>query len=102
MQMGTGRKMVEALERRYILSSALAYKGCMGQFLVAIEEMSELQKELCKVFRSKTNIEAIEEEIADVQIMLWQLEMVFGEDRIEKHVNDKLLRIETRIKEGTL
>lgn len=102
MQMETGGKLVEALETRYILNKALSYKGCMNQFLVAIEEMSELQKELCKIFRSRTDIGAIEEEIADVQIMLWQLEMVFGEERITEHIKKKLLRIETRVEEGTL
>ena len=96
------REMVKDLETRYVLYEALSYKGCMDQFMVAIEEMAELQKELCKTFRSKANINAIEEEIADVQIMLWQLEMVFGEDRISEHIKEKVDRIEKRIKEGTL
>ena len=43
------------------------------QIIVAIEELSELQKELCKHLRHKTNKEAIVEEIVDVQIMLEQL-----------------------------
>ena len=40
---------------------------------IFFEEMSELQKELCKHDRGKDNREAIAEEIADVQIMLEQM-----------------------------
>ena len=47
------------------------------QIIVAIEELSELQKELCKYLRDKTNIRNISEEIADVEIMLEQLKLIF-------------------------
>lgn len=40
--------------------------GLENQIIVAIEEMSELQKELCKYKRKSGNIEHIAEEIADV------------------------------------
>ena len=44
------------------------------QIVVAIEEMSELQKELCKVLRHEDyNMRNIAEEIADVSIMLEQI-----------------------------
>lgn len=48
------------------------------QVIVAIEEMSELQKELCKSLRGNTNKEAIAEEIADVYIMLNQMQQYYG------------------------
>ena len=38
------------------------------QVIVAIEELSELQKELCKSLRGDTNYDNIIEEIADVEI----------------------------------
>ncbi len=47
------------------------------QVIVAIEELSELQKELCKHLRDKTNIENITEELADVYIMLCQMQYLF-------------------------
>lgn len=47
------------------------------QVIVAIEELSELQKELCKHLRDKTNIENITEELADVYIMLYQMQYLF-------------------------
>ena len=65
--------------------------GEESQLVVAIEEMSELTKELCKYKRNqilnKDNSETIsniKEEIADVLNMVEQLENMFGEDEIEK------------------
>lgn len=57
------------------LYEKLFRKGWHKQIIVAIEEMSELQKELCKMLRNSNadNIEHIKEEIADVSIMLEQL-----------------------------
>ena len=40
------------------------------------EEMAELQKELCKNARGKDNRAEIAEEIADVHIMLDQMEIL--------------------------
>ncbi len=82
-----------------ILTAALNRWGSAMQTVVAIEEMAELQKELCKYIRGKGNVEAIAEEIADVYIMLKQMEMLHG---IEGRVLDwriaKLARLEKRIK----
>ena len=47
------------------------------QRVVAIEELSELQKELCKSLRSGADRPHIAEEIADVQIMLEQMMMLY-------------------------
>lgn len=43
---------------------------------VAIEEMSELTKEIIKWKRYKNNGDAVAEEIADVEIMLEQLKIM--------------------------
>lgn len=51
---------------------------------MAIEEMSELTKELTKAIRGQEYKEAIAEEIADVRIMLEQLELIFD---CKKNVN---------------
>ena len=47
------------------------------QLIVAVEELSELQKELCKSLRDKTNIDNLIEELADVEIMLQQIKIYF-------------------------
>lgn len=48
------------------------------QVIVAIEELSELQKELCKALRNNANYDNIVEEIADVEIMLEQMKIYFN------------------------
>lgn len=53
------------------------------QVIVAIEELSELQKELCKALRGKPDIDHITEELADVWIMFQQMKLYFGIDSNE-------------------
>lgn len=54
--------------------------GNKNQILVAIEELSELQKELLKGLRytPKERLHNITEEMADVEIMLDQLKLIFS------------------------
>ena len=61
---------------REILSYALKIYGAEAQTLMVMEEMSELTKELCKHARGADNTDAIAEEIADVYIMLNQMEIL--------------------------
>lgn len=69
------------------------------QVVVAIEELSELQKELCKHLRGKTVIENIIEEMADVYIMLSQMKMLFNIDNIEieELIKEKIERTKERL-----
>lgn len=71
------------------------------QIIVAIEELSELQKELCKMLRKDNtdNIEHIKEEIADVSIMLDQLTYYFkiDENELLKIKTEKLERTKERL-----
>lgn len=60
-----------------ILKSAIERYGNTSQLIVAMEEMAELTKELSKFFRGAHNEYAIAEEIADVRIMLDQIEIMF-------------------------
>lgn len=57
---------------------ALSTYGAQAQTMMVMEEMAELQKELCKHARGKENRAQIAEEIADVQIMLEQMELLHG------------------------
>lgn len=56
-----------------IYAAALKKWGPEAQTLMVMEEMSELQKELCKNARGRENKAEIGEEIADVLIMLNQM-----------------------------
>ena len=74
------------MERRYKMDRQQIYRQLIDKFgerqqiIVAIEELSELQKELCKWLRDNNNIDNIVEELADVYIMLQQLELIFDID----------------------
>lgn len=68
--------------------------GEQHQMIVAVEELSELQKELTKHLRGKSNREHVLEELSDVQLMLWQLQKIFGftDAEIMSVVNEKVVR----------
>ena len=65
------------MKREEILKSAIERYGNTSQLIIAMEEMAELTKELSKFLRGAHNEDAIAEEIADVRIMLEQLEIMF-------------------------
>lgn len=79
--------------------AALEAFGAEAQMVMAIEEMSELTKELCKHRRDRDNVEAIAEEIADVEIMLRQMVILFDcAGQVEPFRRYKLERLAERIK----
>lgn len=65
------------MKEKEVLEAALSAYGSEIQRVVAIEELSELQKELCKSLRGQTDRQHIAEEIADVQIMLEQMMILY-------------------------
>lgn len=84
-----------------ICRRALEAFGAQAQVMMAIEEMSELTKELCKNGREKENATHIAEEIADVEIMLRQMVMLFDcAGQVETFRRYKLERLAERIKEA--
>ena len=86
------------MERSEILKNALKHYGANSQRIVAIEEMSELIKELCKVASCEENIAHIAEEIADVRIMLDQMEILFDcRKQVEMIEYGKLERLRKRL-----
>ena len=58
-------------------NKAIELYGEKTQKLMAIEEMSELTKEICKDFRGKLNREHLVEEMADVLITIEQLAIIY-------------------------
>ena len=71
------------------------------QLMVAVEEMAELTKEISKHYRGENNLDAISEEMADVYIMLAQMEIMLGNERNVKHWFDyKLNRLKERVEDA--
>lgn len=72
--------------------------GETSRLILAIEEMSELTKELSKHIRGRNNMSAICEEMADVEIMLEQLKIVFNNRAaVDYHKAHKLQRLADRM-----
>jgi NTP pyrophosphatase (non-canonical NTP hydrolase) len=69
---------------------------------IVIEELSELQKELCKDLRGYDRREEIKEEMSDVYIYLQLLKEIynFSDEDLEKMYERKMKRNIQRIKEG--
>lgn len=94
--------MMDERERRDIMLRAIHRYGEAAQIDMAVEEMAELTKALCKVKRATPGVTTtaaianVIEEIADVQIMLDQLRLIFARstDEVEE---DKLRRLLSRI-----
>lgn len=87
-----------------ILTPIIKTCGEKAQMVVAIEEASELQKALCKYLRVEgagqkfDALKAITEEMADVQIMLDQLMIIFAnEEQMQKVVAEKIERTYKRL-----
>ena len=74
------------MKKKDVYNKAKATWGIDAQVTKAIEELSELQKELCKFLLDDGSMEHITEEIADVKIMIEQLELIFENKRAAKVV----------------
>lgn len=83
---------------RKVFETALKTWGAHAQTIMVFEEMSELQKELCKNYRGKDNVEQIAEEIADVQIMLEQMIIIYNCDEdVKEYRRRKVERLKIRL-----
>lgn len=94
--------MITAEERRALLDREITTYGAPAQMDMAVEEMAELTKALCKVKRvscaaeAKAVLENVVEEMADVQIMLDQLRIIFHRSA-EEVEEAKLERLKNRL-----
>ena len=66
--------------------------GAEHQIVIAIEELSELQKELCKILREEADGVALMEEIADVEIVLEQVKLILKNRKDVNFLIDKKLQ----------
>ena len=98
-----GGMIQEAAVRRPVLRDALVMYGQQAQIDMMLEEMAELSKALLKLRRAKKHeiteplflVKNVEEEIADVQIVLNQMKLLFPGWGI--WMQAKLQRLEERI-----
>lgn len=86
-------------ERKIIYEEIIKKFGIDIQFVIAIEEMSELTKEITKMIRGYDRGNALMEEIGDVKIMLEMIEIILDcEDKVIECIDFKLNNPVTREK----
>lgn len=90
-----------------ICQLAVNVYGKTSQCTVCMEEMAErtkeLTKELSKNLRGQDNAAHIAEEIADVEIMLEQLKLMFSiRDEVTQQRTVKLQRLDNRISQSLI
>lgn len=82
--------------------AAIAY-GIEAQLIVALEELSEAQKEICKMLRGKGDIDHLAEEIADATIMLEQVRRIYDiNEQVCSKMDEKVVRLLERVKADCL
>ena len=86
-------------QRVQTYTNALIHFGKAMQLVVALEELSECQKEICKTMRGKSNLDHLAEEIADATIMLEQVRLIFGlNDLVCEKMDEKIERLDGKLK----
>lgn len=91
------------MNAKTILEKAIATYGEDNQVFKAVEELGELMVELSRNSQGEVNTMNIAEEVADVQIMCSQLELIFNiEAEVKAQREFKLKRLYKRLKEPEL
>lgn len=86
-------------ERVKTYTNAVITYGEVNQMVVAIEELSECQKEICKYLRGFGNAGNLAEEIADALICLEQLQYFLGLDELVcEKMDQKIRRLDSRLR----
>lgn len=84
--------MIDDME---VIKRVIEKYGKTHQTVVAMEELSELIKELSKQIRNEGKKENLIEEVADVYIMLTQIKEMYGLelDEIDRVIQEKIYRL---------
>lgn len=90
---------IDYSERCKTYTNAMLAFGERNQLIVAVEELSECQKEICKILRGGEDYRHLSEEIADATIMLEQIRLMFNiNDCVCNIMDEKINRLNDRVK----
>lgn len=98
-------------KQKSVCMIAISHYGEQHQIIKAVEEMSELTKELTKFMGYSLDgamvnhpelkqrlLARISDEMADVEVVMEQLKMIFGNSvTVEQIVGNKLMRLRSRM-----
>lgn len=89
---------IDYSERCKTYTNAILAFGEQNQLIVAIEELSECQKEICKILRGGEDFRNLAEEVADATIMLEQIRLMFNiNDCVCNFMDEKIKRLDDRV-----
>lgn len=98
MEESTEVNQISFEERKRVYTKALIAYGDRVQMIVAMEELAECQKEICKILRGGENFPHLAEEIADATIMLEQVRLMFNiNDKVSDYMDAKIRRLDERL-----
>lgn len=85
-------------ERRKLYKAAIEAWGVDAQQWIVVEELGELQTALSQMRRGRIGPEDVADEIADATIMLEQLQLMLGVEKLTQQcVERKLQRLQRRL-----
>jgi len=89
-------------DRKKLYKKAIQLWGKEFQIKMVIEECAELIVELVKFTRNTngSNVDKVCDELADVEIMIEQMRIIFTDDLIDFHKDKKIGRLKRRIKDA--
>ena len=83
-----------------ICQRALDKYGRIPQLLMMQEECAEVIQAVSHLIRERTDEEPLLLELADVALLLEQMKLMFGEDRIDEYFQAAAARLEKRLDEN--
>lgn len=90
---------VDIIHEDVICITALKHYGVQHQIVKCMEECGELIQALARNLNRERNEENVVEELADVEIMLMQMRIVFGHHNAHRVMAQKLARLKIRMEE---
>ena len=85
------------LDHEATLQAAIDRWGKPFQFDMAMEECTELIQSILHERRGRATPNKIAEEVADVTIMMRQLRLILGPDKVDTYISDKMKRLNQRV-----
>ncbi len=80
-----------------VLKKAVDTWGAESQIGMLMEEMGELMSAINRRHRCRTDKSTVEEELADVEIMLDQMRHIFDAEEVDRFKRLKIDRLEARL-----
>ena len=90
--------LIDYQTRAAVYDAAVTTFGLHNQLVVALEELREAQKEICKGLRGVGNLDHLAEEVADATIVLEQVRRFLNiNDDVCRKMDEKVRRLRETI-----